>query len=155
MFIEQADHNLKQYRRKVLNLLEFGQYKRWPHRKWTCRRAGKEILYFRSHIILGVSSAITAPTIAGVPITQRGVSESFIVRTGVGRKGKDVLVPCYVRSRTLILLMGGVARLPQIITVLVDPSNSQNRVRWSSFSSIYTDSHHWVCFYARSKSDHV
>ena len=44
----------------------------------------------------------------------------------MGRKGKDVLLPGYVRSRTLILLMG-VARLSQIITALVDPSNSQNR----------------------------
>jgi uroporphyrin-III C-methyltransferase len=94
-------------------------------------RAGEEILYFRSHgfeplVIPGVSSAIAAPTFAGIPITQRGVAESFIVCTGVGRKGKDVLLPGYVRSRTLILLMG-VARLSQIITALVDPSNSQNR----------------------------
>ena len=94
-------------------------------------RAGEEILYFRSHgfeplVIPGVSSAIAAPTFAGIPVTQRGVAESFIVCTGVGRKGKDVLLPGYVRSRTLILLMG-VARLSQIITALVDPSNSQNR----------------------------
>ena len=94
-------------------------------------RAGEEILYFRSHgfeplVIPGVSSAIAAPTFAGIPITQRGVAESFIVSTGVGRKGKDILLPGYIRGRTLILLMG-VARLSHIITALVDTSNSQNR----------------------------
>jgi len=94
-------------------------------------RAGEEILYFRSHgfeplVIPGVSSAIAAPTFAGIPITQRGVAESFIVCTGVGRKGKDVLLPGYVRSRTVILLMG-VARLSQLITALLDNSDRQNR----------------------------
>ena len=54
------------------------------------------------------------------------MAESFIVCTGVGRKGKDVLLPGYVRSRTVIILMG-VARLSQVITALVDTSNSQNR----------------------------
>jgi uroporphyrin-III C-methyltransferase len=52
------------------------------------------------------------------------VAESFIVCTGVGRKGKDVLLPGYVRSRTVILLMG-VARLSQLIATLVDTSDSQ------------------------------
>ncbi|KAF8814004.1 hypothetical protein BYT27DRAFT_7180265 [Phlegmacium glaucopus] len=94
-------------------------------------RAGEEILYFRSHgfeplVIPGVSSALAAPTFAGIPITQRGVAESFIVCTGVGRKGKDVLLPGYIRGRTLILLMG-VARLSQLITALVDTSTSQSR----------------------------
>ena len=61
-----------------------------------------------------------------IPITQQGVAESSIVRTGVCREGNNVLQPGYVRSRTLILLMG-LTRLSQIITALVDPSNSQNR----------------------------
>ena len=54
------------------------------------------------------------------------MAESFIVCTGVGRKGKDVLLPGYIRSRTVILLMG-VARLSQLVTALLDNSNSQNR----------------------------
>jgi len=88
-------------------------------------RAGEEVLYFRSHgfesvVIPGVSSAIAAPTMAGIPVTQRGAAESFIVCTGVGRKGKEVSLPGYERSRTLIMLMG-VARLSQIISTLVDP----------------------------------
>jgi uroporphyrin-III C-methyltransferase len=82
------------------------------------------VLYFRSHgiepiVIPGVSSALAAPIFAGIPVTQRGVAESFVVCTGVGREGKKVQFPGYVRGRTLIILMG-VARLTQVISALVD-----------------------------------
>lgn len=85
-------------------------------------RAGEEILYFRQHgfdplVIPGVSSALAAPTFASIPITQRGVAESFTVCTGVGRRGKGVKLPGYERSRTLVILMG-VARLAQVIEAL-------------------------------------
>lgn len=81
------------------------------------------MLYFRSHgfeplVIPGVSSALAAPTFAGIPVTQRGVAESFIVCTGVGRKGKEVQLPGYERSRTLIVLMG-VARIRQVVDALL------------------------------------
>ncbi|KAF5385295.1 hypothetical protein D9615_000935 [Tricholomella constricta] len=85
-------------------------------------RAGEEVLYFRAHgfepiVVPGVSSALAAPTFAGIPVTQRGVAESFIVCTGVGRQGKEVQLPGYERARTLVVLMG-VARLPQVIQAL-------------------------------------
>ncbi|KIM38169.1 hypothetical protein M413DRAFT_20076 [Hebeloma cylindrosporum] len=94
-------------------------------------RAGEEVLYFRSHgfeplVIPGVSSALAAPTFAGIPVTQRGVAESFIVCTGVGRKGKEVQLPPYERARTLVVLMG-VARLSQVIDALVDTSGANTR----------------------------
>lgn len=89
-------------------------------------RAGEEVLYFRSHgfepiIIPGVSSALAAPTFAGIPVTQRGVAESFIVCTGAGRQGKEVRLPGYDRGRTLVILMG-VARLTQVLSALLEPS---------------------------------
>jgi uroporphyrin-III C-methyltransferase len=94
-------------------------------------RAGEEVLYFRFHgfeplVIPGVSSALAAPTFAGIPVTQRGVAESFIVCTGVGRKGKEVQLPAYERSRTLVVLMG-VARLSQVIDALIDTSGASKR----------------------------
>lgn len=81
------------------------------------------MLYFRAHgfeplVIPGVSSALAAPTFAGIPVTQRGVAESFMVCTGVGRKGKEVQLPGYDRARTLVVLMG-VARLSQVIAALL------------------------------------
>ena len=94
-------------------------------------RLGEEILYFRSNgfeptVIPGVSSALAAPTFAGIPLTQRGVAESFVVCTGVGRKGKEVSLPGYERSRTLVILMG-VARIKEIVKALIDVSPDQNR----------------------------
>lgn len=92
-------------------------------------RMGEEILFFRSKgfeaiLIPGVSSALAAPTFAGIPITQRGVAESFMVCTGVGRKGKEVELPGYVRAKTVILLMG-VARLKQIVDSLLEQEPSR------------------------------
>ncbi|KAH7920951.1 uroporphyrin-III C-methyltransferase [Leucogyrophana mollusca] len=90
-------------------------------------RASEEIIHFRKHgfppiVIPGVSSALAAPTFAGIPVTQRGVAESFIVCTGVGRQGRAVKLPGYERARTLVVLMG-VARLAQVISVLLGPAS--------------------------------
>lgn len=96
-------------------------------------RAGEEVLYFRARgyepiVIPGVSSVLAGPTFAGIPVTQRGAAESFVVCTGVGRQGKEVKLPGYERSRTLVLLMG-VARLPQILETLQssDPTVANRR----------------------------
>ena len=88
-------------------------------------RAGEEILYFRSQgfepiVVPGVSSALAGPTFAGVPLTQRGVAESFIVCTGVGKGGKGVKLPGYERSRTVVILMG-IARLGAVLDTLRNP----------------------------------
>lgn len=92
-------------------------------------RAGEEVLYFRSHgyesvLIPGVSSALAGPVFAGIPVTQRGAAESFIVCTGVGRQGKEVKLPGYDRVRTLVILMG-VARLQQVLDTLQAESCSR------------------------------
>ncbi|KAJ2937018.1 hypothetical protein H1R20_g71, partial [Candolleomyces eurysporus] len=94
-------------------------------------RAGEEVLYFRSHgfeslVIPGVSSALAAPTFAGIPVTQRGAAESFIVCTGVGRRGKEIQLPAYERGRTLVILMG-VARLAQVVQSLTNTLSSNKR----------------------------
>lgn len=85
-------------------------------------RGGEEVLYFRSRgfeplVLPGVSSALAAPTFAGIPVTQRGAAESLIICTGVGRKGKSVTLPAYERSRTVVILMG-VARISSLLTEL-------------------------------------
>jgi len=88
-------------------------------------RAGEEILYFREKgfepvVIPGLSSAIAGPALAGISVTQRGVAETFIICTGVGRQGKEVQMPGYRRERTTVVLMG-VARLSQLIQCLTAP----------------------------------
>jgi uroporphyrin-III C-methyltransferase len=102
-------------------------------------RGGEEVLFFRQHgfesvVVPGISSSIAGPLMMGIPVTQRGVAESMVLCTGVGRKGKAVQLPGYVRGRTLIVLMG-VARIKQVLAVLTrtdlkDSSSDKETTGW-------------------------
>ena len=94
-------------------------------------RAGEELAYFRAHgyaplVLPGLSSALAAPACAGIPVTHRGVAESFVVCTGVGRQGKVVSLPGYDRARTVLVLMG-VARLGEVVRALVSTDHEGRR----------------------------
>lgn len=96
-------------------------------------RGGEEVLFFRERgfeavVVPGISSAFAAPLMAGIPVTQRGVSESVVVCTGVGRKGKGVKLPGYERSRTTVVLMG-VARLQGVVHALTSVQGQEEHGR--------------------------
>lgn len=95
-------------------------------------RGGEEVLFFREHgfesvVVPGISSSIAGPLMMGIPVTQRGVADSMVLCTGVGRKGKAVQLPGYVRGRTLIVLMG-VARIHQVLQVLTNTNLNDDPV---------------------------
>jgi uroporphyrin-III C-methyltransferase len=72
-------------------------------------------------VVPGVSSAISVPAYAGVPVTYRGVSASFTVFAGhedPSKEGGQVDYDALARSGTLVLLMG-VSRLEQIMNRLM------------------------------------
>lgn len=90
-------------------------------------RGGEEVVAFRNAgfeplVIPGLSSVLAGPTMAGIPVTQRGVAESLTVCTGVGRGGQSVRLPPYERARTLVVLMG-VARLQAVVETLTSSSS--------------------------------
>jgi uroporphyrin-III C-methyltransferase len=63
---------------------------------------------FETETIPGVSSAIAAPNAAGIPLTKRGVNESFWVITGTlsdGSLSNDIRWAAH-SSATLVILMG-------------------------------------------------
>ncbi len=104
-------------------------------------RGGEEDLHFRSHgfepiVIPGISSALAGPAFTGIPSTQRGVAETLMIGTGVGRKGKEVELPGYERSRTLVILMG-VARLPQLVESLTKHAEGDSTRRENGFGAPY------------------
>ncbi len=74
-------------------------------------RVGEEALALAEHgipyeIVPGVTSAIAAPAYAGIPVTHRGLADSFVVATA--HKRDDALslsIPPYNERTTLILLM--------------------------------------------------
>jgi len=76
-------------------------------------RGGEEALFLKEkgipyEIIPGITSAISVPLYAGVPITHRGVSSSFVVITGHGSKGQFPNIDWNAISKidTIIFLMG-------------------------------------------------
>jgi uroporphyrin-III C-methyltransferase len=85
-------------------------------------RGGEEVLAFKQRgvavsVVPGISSAIAAPLLLGMPVTQRGAADTLTLCTGVGRGGKQVGLPGYERGRSLVILMG-VARIGDVIKTL-------------------------------------
>ncbi|UTJ06959.1 uroporphyrinogen-III C-methyltransferase [Arcobacter roscoffensis] len=77
-------------------------------------RGGEEALYLKQRdikfeIIPGVTSAISVPAYAGIPITHRGVTPSFRVVTG-HRKSSDNIAKInwdsFIEDETIVFLMG-------------------------------------------------
>ena len=82
-----------------------------------CTKAGIPV-----HVIPGVSSAIAGPELAGIPLTHRGLSQSFTVVSGhlepdhpSSTTNWDTLAKS---SGTIVILMG-VTHLTQICTTLI------------------------------------
>jgi uroporphyrin-III C-methyltransferase len=75
-------------------------------------RGGEEWLLLARHgieveVIPGISSALAAPALAGVPLTYRGVSRGFAVVTGhCCAAGNAACWEDYARVDTLVVLMG-------------------------------------------------
>lgn len=74
-------------------------------------RGGEEVLFLRQHgieveVVPGVSSAIAAPELAGIPVTHRGVSASVTVMTARCKGGTEADWSKVARVDTLVVLMG-------------------------------------------------
>lgn len=87
-----------------------------------CRGAGVEV-----RVVPGISSAIAGPAAAGIPLTVRGVAQSFTVLTGHSAEGSVPVLPALpvVPEHTLVILMGR-ANLASLTAQLIadgrDPS---------------------------------
>lgn len=70
-------------------------------------------------IVPGISSAVAVPAYAGIPLTHRGVAQSFTVITGhTEHKSSDVEWSSYIKIDTLVILMG-LRRLSTIAQKLI------------------------------------
>ena len=76
-------------------------------------RAHEEAQYaksrgFNTQIISGISSATAGPCASGIPLTLRGINESFCVVEGIQRSGKfsDDFYLAAQSTATIIILMG-------------------------------------------------
>jgi uroporphyrin-III C-methyltransferase len=57
-------------------------------------------------LIPGITSAVAVPGLAGIPLTYRGVSQSFAVITGHCHEGRGEYWQSYAGVHTLVILMG-------------------------------------------------
>lgn len=90
-------------------------------------RGGEEALYLKERnvlfeIIPGVTSAISVPAYAGIPVTHRGISTSFRVVTGhetPNKKAPQIDWESFRVDETIIFLMG-LHNLAKISTKLIE-----------------------------------
>lgn len=87
-------------------------------------RGGEEVIQFRkfgveSKVVPGVSSAFSAPLLANIPVTHRGVSNQVVMCTGYGREGTSPDLIQYHEEQTIVFLMA-VGRLRQLCDRLVN-----------------------------------
>ncbi|CAG8675631.1 4950_t:CDS:1 [Acaulospora morrowiae] len=73
-------------------------------------RGGEEVTFFREkgwdvEVIPGISCILSAPMVADVPVTHRGLSDQVLVTTGQGTNGRLPDLPPYNAMRTTVVLM--------------------------------------------------
>lgn len=86
-------------------------------------RGSEEINYAKSKgletaVVSGITSSIAVPANVGIPLTQRGTSESFWVITGTTTQKKlseDVRLAA--QSTATVVILMGMAKLAEIVTI--------------------------------------
>lgn len=73
-------------------------------------RGAEEFDFFREHgyiatVLPGITSSLSAPLFAKIPVTHRSVSDQVLVCTGTGRKGAAPEPPNYLPNQTVVFLM--------------------------------------------------
>lgn len=97
-------------------------------------RGHEELAFAEQHgveveVIPGISSSISVPSSIGIPVTSRGVNESFWVTTGTlsdGSISKDIAIAAQ-SSATVVILMG-MAKLEQIAAIFEENNKADTPV---------------------------
>ena len=97
-------------------------------------RGHEELEYAESfgietHVVPGISSSIAVPELQGVPLTRRGINESFWVITGTTSSGdisKDIALAAQSTATAVILM--GMRKLPQITHLFKQQGKSNTPV---------------------------
>ncbi|WEJ94408.1 uroporphyrin-III C-methyltransferase [Yamadazyma tenuis] len=87
-------------------------------------RGGEEYLFFKEHgfiplVLPGITSALSAPLLANIPMTHRDVSDQVLICTGTGKKGCLPNIPEFVTTRTTVFLMA-LHRINEFVDALVE-----------------------------------
>ncbi len=93
-------------------------------------RGHEELIYARSYgieteIIPGISSSYSVPELQGIPLTRRGMNESFWVVTGTTREhqlSSDIAIAA--RSTATIVILMGMTKLKEITEIFIREGKS-------------------------------
>lgn len=86
-------------------------------------RGAEEIEYIEAfgvptQLIPGITSAIAVPASAGIPVTKRGVAESFWVVTGTTSTGElSADLALAAQSTATVVILMGTKKLPEIVAI--------------------------------------
>ncbi|WP_460219920.1 uroporphyrinogen-III C-methyltransferase [Psychroserpens sp. MEBiC05023] len=97
-------------------------------------RGAEEIDYakqfgIKTYVVPGISSSIAVPAYQGIPLTKRGVSESFWVITGTTKShqiSKDVALAA--RSTATVIILMGMGKLSEIVQIFASENKSDMAV---------------------------
>lgn len=99
-------------------------------------RGAEEVKFFRQHqcevkVIPGVTSALSAPLFAEIPVTHRATADEVVICTGTGRKGAAPEPPSFKPSKTIVFLMAlhRLESLVQTLTTQPDDADPNQAVR--------------------------
>ncbi len=97
-------------------------------------RGYEEIEFARQHgietaVIPGLSSSYAVPALAGIPLTTRGVSESFWVVTGTTKTGQlSADMHLAAQSTATVVILMGMHKLPKIMALFGQYGKSETPV---------------------------
>jgi uroporphyrin-III C-methyltransferase len=80
-------------------------------------------------VVPGISSSISVPALAGIPVTHRGVSESFWVITGTTKDNQlsqDIYAAA--KSNATIVILMGLGKLKEITEVFTKEGKSETAI---------------------------
>jgi uroporphyrinogen III methyltransferase / synthase len=77
-------------------------------------------------LVPGVSSAIAAPAYAGIPVTHRGISASFVVLTAREEEGESPEIGAVASGADTVVLLMGVAALGEVAKGLIAAGRSED-----------------------------
>lgn len=97
-------------------------------------RGAEEIEYAEKHgvataVVPGISSAVAVPAAMNIPVTARGISESFWVVTGTTMAGaisEDVALAA--RSTATVVILMGMNKIEEIMTIFSSHGKNQTPV---------------------------
>jgi uroporphyrin-III C-methyltransferase/precorrin-2 dehydrogenase/sirohydrochlorin ferrochelatase len=136
MLIQAAGHGKRVVRLKAGDPFVFG-------------RGGEEALALAEagvphQVIPGLSAALTAPALAGIPVTHRGLATGFTVVSGHAEEAyRPVIMAVRPGATTLVVLMGLGTRA-RLVDLLLKAGWSPDTPAAALLSASMPDAHTWL-----------